>query len=169
MFVLLLACLFYLLIYYVLFTSYSFIIHLICSGGTLLSSDFESTAADPKAEGINQLVTCVSINVEVSRWLFVVSTFLFNLLYFEQYWTLFECYTVQMLLYFCTQRTPGDLSVLLLTELKEIVKTYCQSPTGVKNSKITPHNTKVKEIVFKSHLCIHCTFDVLANLCLTVC
>ncbi len=38
-----------------------------------------------------------------------------------------------------TQRTPGDLSVLLLTELKEILKTYCQSPAGLKNSKKASH------------------------------
>jgi hypothetical protein len=37
------------------------------------------------------------------------------------------------------QRTPCDLSVLLLTELKEIIKTYCQSPAGAKNSKKTSH------------------------------
>jgi hypothetical protein len=39
----------------------------------------------------------------------------------------------------CVQRTPCDLSVLLLTELKEIIKTYCQSPAGAKNSKKTSH------------------------------
>ena len=38
-----------------------------------------------------------------------------------------------------SQRTPCDLSVLLLTELKEILKTYCQSPAGVKNSKKHSH------------------------------
>ena len=40
---------------------------------------------------------------------------------------------------YITQRTPGDLSVLLLTELKEILKTYCQSPAGIKNSKKSSH------------------------------
>ena len=45
------------------------------------------------------------------------------------------------------QRTPCDLSVLLLTELKEILKTYCQSPAGAKNSKKTSHTfSKVRNI-----------------------
>jgi hypothetical protein len=46
------------------------------------------------------------------------------------------------------QRTPCDLSVLLLTELKEILKTYCQSPAGAKNSKKTSHTfSKVRLVV----------------------
>ena len=32
------------------------------------------------------------------------------------------------------QRSAGDLSMLLLTELTEIMKTYCKSPAGIKNS-----------------------------------
>jgi len=34
-------------------------------------------------------------------------------------------------------RSATEVSVLLLTALKEIVKTYCQSPAGIKNSKKT--------------------------------
>lgn len=32
---------------------------------TLLSTDFEFTAGDPKSEAINSAVTCIAINVEV--------------------------------------------------------------------------------------------------------
>lgn len=64
---------------------------------TLLNSDFEFTAGDPKSEAVNNAITCVSIKVEVSSGVVVhIGTFIFvpcqyYLLWFQRLMRVYSC------------------------------------------------------------------------------